>query len=199
MRFKTTDLRSAAGFTLLEVLIVGAIVGTLLATSVMVLPSVVNLARADSGSSELMAALRTARERAITERRNMTVTFVAPNIVEVRRDELSVNAAGDIVVTGTTLVSETAVSQGMEFRRFGADVPDTPDGFAPIGDDIEFTGGEPWQFTAEGTLVSQSGDVVNGTVFMGRVNDPLTARAVTLFGATALLRDWSWNGAAWVD
>lgn len=129
----------------------------------------------------------------------MTITFVTPNIVEVRRDDLGVDGLGNIIVTGTTLVSQTTVSQGMEFRRFDAGVPDTPDGFAPIGDAIEFTGGQPWQFTSEGTLVSQSGDVVNGTVFMARRDDPLTSRALTIFGATALLRDWSWNGANWVD
>ena len=194
-----SSLRNTSGFTLLEVLIVVTIVSALLAMTALVVPGVIALAKADSGSSQLMAALRTAREQAVTERRNVTIAFVAPNRLEVRRDDLGVNGAGDIIVTGQTLVGTTILEQGMEFVRFVPDVPDTPDGFAPIGDAIEFTGGQPWQFTSEGTLVSQSGDVVNGSVFVGRPNEPLTSRALTLFGATALLREWKWNGATWTE
>ncbi len=194
-----SSLRNTSGFTLLEVLIVVTIVSALLAMTALVVPGVIALAKADSGSSQLMAALRTAREQAVTERRNVTIAFVAPNRLEVRRDDVGVNGAGDIIVTGQTLVGTTILEQGMEFVRFVPDVPDTPDGFAPIGDAIEFTGGQPWQFTSEGTLVSQSGDVVNGSVFVGRPNEPLTSRALTLFGATALLREWKWNGATWTE
>lgn len=190
---------SEAGFTLIEVLITGTIVATLLAVAALVMPSVVTMAKADSGSSHLLTALRTAREQAVTERRNFTIVFVPPDRMEVYRDELGVNNAGNIIVTGQTLISTTLLEQGMEIRRFLPDVPDTPDGFAAGGTGVEFTGLPPWQFTSEGTLVSQSGDVVNGTVFLGRPNEPQTARAITMFGATALLREWKWNGAAWVD
>jgi type II secretory pathway pseudopilin PulG len=191
--------RSDAGFTLLEVLVVGTVVIALLAVSTLVLPGVVATAKADSGSSHLMAALRTAREQAVTERRSIAVLFFLPDRVEVRRDELGVDGAGNTVVTGQTLIGTTLLEQGMEFRRFLPGVPDTPDGFAAGATAVDFTGLPPWQFTPEGTLVSQSGDVVNGTVFLGRPDEPQTARAITLFGATALLREWKWNGAAWVE
>ncbi len=194
-----SSLRDASGFTLLEMLIAVTIVIILLATTAMLMPGVVTLAKADSGSSQLLTALRTAREQAVTERRNVTISFVNPNRIEVRRDDLGLNGAGAIIVSGQTLVGTTILEQGMEFLRFPADVPDTPDGFAPVGNPIEFSGGQPWQFTSEGTLVSQSGDVVNGTIFLARPNEPQTSRAITLFGATALLREWKWNGAAWAE
>ncbi len=195
----TSRPRDARGFTLLEVLVAMTIVIVLLAVSALFMPGVIASAKADSGSSQLMSALRTAREQAVTERRNITISFVAPNLLEVRRDNLGLNGAGDIIVTGQTLISTTILEQGMEFQRFAAEVPDTPDGFAPVGNEIEFTGLPPWQFTSEGTLVSQSGDVTNGTIYLARGNDPLTVRAVTLFGATALLREWKWNGATWFE
>ena len=191
--------RSQAGFTLLEALVIMAIVLLLLAIPAMIVPGVITAARADSGSSQLLAALRTAREQAVTERRNIIVRFIAPDVLEVWREDLDVTNTGAIIVSGETLLSTTRLEQRMEFVRFNGTVPDTPDGFAPGPAAVSFTGTDPWRFTSEGTLVSQSGDVVNGTVFLGRPNEPLTARAVTLFGATALLREWKWNGGQWYE
>jgi hypothetical protein len=54
-------------------------------------------------------------------------------------------------------------------------------------------------FTSEGAFVDQNGDPVNGTVFLGRGIDPMTARAVTIFGPTALIRQWRWNSRVWTD
>ena len=195
----TRHPHSGAGFTLLEVLIILAIIGLLVSTSVLLLPDVVRAAKADSGSSQLLSALRAAREQAITERRNFVVSFVGTDRLRVQREELGVDGSGNIIVTGQTVVSTTALDQGVEFLRFAPGVPDTPDGFSPGVAAVSFTGNAPWRFTSEGTLVSQSGDVVNGTVFLGRANDPTSARAITLFGATALLREWKWSGAAWFE
>ena len=47
-------------------------------------------------------------------------------------------------------------------------------------------------------LVDQNGDPVNGTVLLGRYDDPMSARAVTIFGPTALIRQWRWGGSRWI-
>jgi hypothetical protein len=54
-------------------------------------------------------------------------------------------------------------------------------------------------FTSEGTLVDVNGDPVNGTVFLATGTDVLTARAVTIFGATGLVKVWKWDGRRWVE
>ena len=38
---------------------------------------------------------------------------------------------------------------------------------------------------------------VNAEPVIGQANKPLTARAVTVFGPTAMVRTYRWNGAAW--
>lgn len=192
-------IRDARGISLVEVLVAVGIVGVLAGTTMLVMPSVVAMAKADSGASQLATVLRNAREQAVTERRNIQISFVVPNIVEVRRENLGAGPGNTVVVTGQTLLSRTTLEQGMEFARFAPPQPDTPDGFAPAAGTIVFTGVPPWQYTPEGTLVSQSGDPVNGTIFLGNPIDPNSAHAITLFGATALLREWRWNGARWVE
>ena len=188
----TCDSRS--GFTLIEVLIVAMIIATITGMSLMVMPGVVAATKADSGATQLTSLLRMAREQSITERRNVELRFVAPNRVECWRDDI--DAAGD--PDGQTLIFETVLEQGIEYTRFAA-VPDTPDGFGGGVTAVEFTGNDPWRFTSEGQLVDVNGDVVNGTVFLGRPQQVDRARAVTMFGPTALLREWSWNGSGWVE
>lgn len=192
-------VRDTRGISLVEVLVAVGIIGVLAGMTMLVMPNVVAMAKADSGASQLATILRTAREQAITERRNIQLTFVLPNRVQVLRENLGPGPGNTVVVTGQTLLSDTTLEQGMEFVRFAPALPDTPDGFAPGAGTIVFTGLPPWQFTPEGTLVSQSGDPINGTVFLGQPIDPGTARAITLFGVTALLREWRWNGARWVE
>ena len=70
------SLSSESGFTLIEVLITVTIVGILLSISMLVMPSVIATAKADSGSSQLSTLLRTAREQAVTERRNVELRFL---------------------------------------------------------------------------------------------------------------------------
>ena len=56
------------------------------------------------------------------------------------------------------------------------------------------------RFTSDGSLIDSSGDVLNGTVFLGvRQRSRHSERAITIFGATGLIRIWKWNGTAWVN
>ena len=190
----TPGFRDARGFTLIEVLIVIAIIGVLTCMSVLLMPNVIAMAKADSGTTQLTTVLRTAREQAITERRNIEVRPIAPDRIECWR--IDVDANGTAV--GQTMVQAINIGERMQFRRFPG-LPDTPDAFSAGTTPIEFTGAAPWRFTTEGSLVDANGDVVNGTLFLGQDRDTSTARAVTLFGPTALLREWRWNGRAWAE
>lgn len=192
--------RHDAGFTLIEVLIVTAVVGTLLAVSLMVLPAVVTAAKADGGSSQVSSLLRSCREQAITQRRNMQVVFAAPDRAQCFRREINVVGGATVETGALTLVDETVLEQGVNYQRFGnINPPDTPNAFSPGVAAVDFTGAGPWWFTPEGTFVDANGDVTNGTVFVGQPANRETARAVTVFGATALIETWQWNGATWVN
>ncbi len=78
---------SQAGFTLLEMLVVAAIFMVGSAIAIPVTMSMVNNARGDSALVMTAQFLETARNRAVSERRNMVVTFPTDNSVRIDRFE----------------------------------------------------------------------------------------------------------------
>jgi prepilin-type N-terminal cleavage/methylation domain-containing protein len=182
-------LHAAAGFTLLELTVVIGITGVLLGSTVMVASGLVSQSRADGATVAVANALSVARTRAITERRNFQVTFIMPNRIQVSRIEVPSNAA--------TLVSTVTLENGYKFERFPT-LPDTPDRFGGTSA-ISFGPSPTRMFTSEGSLVDQGGDVLNGSIFLARNSQKSSARAVTIFGVTGLVRTWKWSGMEWAE
>jgi prepilin-type N-terminal cleavage/methylation domain-containing protein len=179
--------RLQAGFSLVEALVVVGLIGVLTAIAVLVMPIAIQSATADSGATRVASALRIAREQAISQRRTVQVAFNAPNQIVVSRLE--------VPGPGTTVLSTTVLEDGIGFRLF-AGVPDTPDAFGNATA-TAFGGAGTVAFSSEGTFMDQNGDPVNGTVFLGKEGQTLSARAVTIFGPTALVREWRWTGNQW--
>ena len=190
--------RSEAGFTLLEVLVVVALLGTLAAMAIMVSPAFLKSAKADAGIEQAMDTLRLARETAISQRRNVRVVFVGLDALQTTREDIGAGGA----VTGTTVLRTVQFENRMQFRVVSG-VPNTPALFsltgATTGGAIAFGTSTTRMFTSEGTFVNQAGDALNGTIFLAIQGDPLSARAITIFGPTALIRAWRWNGRDWVE
>ncbi len=181
-----------AGFSLLELTIVLGLSVVVAGMAVLTTTGAVASARADGAVEAVLRELREARELAISERRNVEVAFVAPNQIQVRRRDVT-----GTVETGTTLL-ETVVLEGRSQFNLPAGTVDTPDGF---GNDaaVDFGTATTLIFTSEGTFVDQTGDPLNGTVFLSDPQNILSLRAVTVFGPTALVSAWRWNGAAWTE
>jgi prepilin-type N-terminal cleavage/methylation domain-containing protein len=187
-RSRSADSRER-GVTLVELLFVVAVMGVVASMAVMLTPNFTRQAKADAGLTQAVSALRNAREVAVSQRRNVRVNFNNPNMIQVVREDLN--------PVGTTLLNTIYFENGMQYRQF-AGQNDTPDQFgfaAPV------TFGLALQriFTSEGSFVDQAGDPLNGTVFLGRLNDPGSSRAITVFGPTALIRVWRWDGQRWVE
>jgi prepilin-type N-terminal cleavage/methylation domain-containing protein len=178
-----------AGFTLIETLVVLGIIGVLAGVSIMMMPGAILSAKADSGAARVVSVLRTAREQAIAQRRTMRVTFNPPNEIVISR--VGVEAP----VPSVTPIGTTVLEDGVAFGLFTG-IPDTPDLFGNATA-TAFGTATAIAFTSEGWFIDQSGDPVNGTVFLGKEDQPQSARAVTIFGPTALIREWRWNGSQW--
>jgi hypothetical protein len=182
-------LRHSRGVSLIEMMLVVGLISTMCAIAALVMPSMLISARADGALATLLGHIRLARETAVGSRRNIALAFVGTNQIQSVRLEVPGPA--------TTVIGAAEMEGGCRYQLF-AGVPDTPDLFGNTNA-IEFGPTPQVMFTSEGTLVDANGDPVNGTIFIGQPQDPTTARAVTIFGPTALIRAWRWNGSQWVE
>lgn len=181
-----TSPPSDAGFSATEMLIVATMCVTLAAFSGGVFGAATATIQGDADMRVMYGQIKLARETAINQRRAVEVQFVSPNQIRIVRRNIP---------TGTTLISSAFLEHHTIFTLFSG-IPDTPDGFGR-GNAVDFGAATAMMFTADGMFTDAAGTPVNGSVFMGQLNKPLTARAVTVFGPTAMVRTYRWNGAAW--
>jgi prepilin-type N-terminal cleavage/methylation domain-containing protein len=181
-------LQSDRGFTLLEIMLVVAILAVMAGMAIGISPAFVRHARAESGIAQALDMFRSAREVAISQRRNVAVQFIGNDALRTVR----INIPGP----ATTVLRTVQLENRMRFLLVPG-LPDTPDRFGNAAA-ISFGPTNQWMFTSEGTFVDANGDVLNGTLFLGIPDQINSARAISVFGATALIRTWSWNGREWV-
>ena len=157
----------------------------LMAVSTVNVNRAVKSSRGDGALYTIMAQLRNARQAAISQRRASVIGFQMPNQMLISRLETN----GDL-----TLLNQVFLEGNVEFVQF-VGVPDTPDGFGAAAA-VDFDDEIP-RFIEDGSAVDASGATLSGTVFLGIQDDPLSARAVTVFGGTGQVRGYSWSGTTW--
>jgi len=179
---------SAAGFTLLETLMVVSLALVVSAIAIPISRNMIAKTKATGATMEVASWLELARNRATAERRNFEVTFdTTQRTIKVQRVEYDGSKTAPPVVR--------QLPENVAFLRFSG-APDTPDAFGN-GSDIDFDGPSPWMFTSEGSFCDANGDPSNGTIFLGKPGQRDTGAAITVFGATGLLRSWKLAGNTW--
>ena len=182
------------GFSLLEALVVVGVLMVLIGFSVLGWQSTWQGSKANSAMYHVIGQLRTARQTAISNRRNMEVAFTNPNQVQLTPE----------TTTGTAVLPSpypaVTLDGGSQYALF-AGLPDTPMGFGN-NSAISFSvpGGAlvpPMRFTTSGAFVDANNSLVNGTLFLGLPGKTNTARAVTVLGATGRVRSYYWDGKQW--
>jgi type II secretory pathway pseudopilin PulG len=178
---------------MIEIMIVVALIGTVMSMAMMVGPTFRRTAQADSGLAQALDMVRAARDLAISQRRNVELRFINNNGLQIARVDIGANG----VQTGTTPIRTVELENRMQLL-LQSGVPDTPMLFG--NQSATAFGTTPRRmFTSEGTFVDANGDVLNGTIFLSVPDERNSARAITILGATALIRVWKWNGREWVE
>lgn len=179
--------RSDSGISLIEMVFVVGLIGILSSMAVIEMSRTRPALRGDGAMRVILAQMRTARELAISERRYMRVVFTGTNQMDVVREEVPGPA--------TTVLGSRLLEGGMQFAIVSG-VPDTPDSFGATAA-VSFGTVTDIKFSPDGTLVNQSGQSINGSVFLAIPTVTESVRAVTVLGSTGRIRGYRWDGRSW--
>jgi len=192
--------RTERGFSLLEVIMVVGIMLMLAGLAVIQSFGSLESYQANSAADTVASQLRVARQLAISQRRNVQITFntavTPPTIIYQILPRPGSGDAPVPVVTGV-LARQTTFMQE-------SGVGDTPMAFGTCSSSgicIGGVAGGPafMQFTSTGQFTDSTGvNTLNGTVFIGVPNQVLTARAVTIMGSTGRVRPYTYVGGTTV-
>lgn len=187
--------RSVRGFSIVELLIVVALTAILAGVAVAITPGVLRVAKGEGATTHVSTFLIRARELAVSKRRNVQIVFEGPDRIAAQVIPIpGVDDAGAVDLFTLRMRFEG----GLEYRLFGEVPDDTPDAFGRIAP-VTLGGLEPVMFTSEGSFTDVNGDPINASIFMGVLEQPTTANAITILGTTAAVHHWRWNGDAWTD
>lgn len=198
------------GFSFLELVTVVGIIMILASFAVMSTTSTTFNSRANAAMDSLISQLRTARQMAISMRRNVLVQITAPNQIQLTIETLPGEAPAKPIAP--VYLNDNA-SGGSQFYLFPG-LPDTPMNFGN-SQAINFApasggaAGLSVMFTTSGTLVGStatsgfatvgSNNPVNASIFIGVPGHTNTARAITILGATGRVRQYYWTGTTWQE
>jgi len=190
--------RKEGGFTLLEIIVVVGIMMILMGMAVIQSFGSLETYKATSAMDVVTSQLRVARQLAISQRRDVQISFNLVGPTQSISYKILPGFLGDPPQPIVTVPLPQQTSFVQE-----AGVPDTPMAFGTCGGAsgvciANVAGGPPFmEFTSTGQFTDNTGlNVLNGTIFVGLKGQVSTARAVTLMGGTGRVREYTYAAGA---
>ena len=186
--------READGFSVIELLIVVAIVIILTAAAVFTLTPQRRAYRTDDAAGQVTNFLRDAYQRALSQRQTMRVQIDRANMLVKIIDENRLPVGDEIEVRRAKLNDEVSLNQPAE----GAGLLNPPP--APYNYPAAGYSNNLWEarFRSDGSVVDLAGNTLSATLFFSLANmensDSNLIRAVTLFGPSGSVRVWRYTG-----
>jgi prepilin-type N-terminal cleavage/methylation domain-containing protein len=184
--------KSQRGFSLLETVVVIALMATVTAMAVLGMTNPFASYKADGAMDQVLSQLRAARLRAISQRHNVQVQFVGNNQITFT----------DILQNGTQGPNPVTITleAGAKFALASNPntLPDTPMQFgnaSPVYFENQTGGPTIMEFSTTGALIDANNNFVDGTLFLAIDGKTNSARAVTVIGATGRVRAYHWSGS----
>jgi prepilin-type N-terminal cleavage/methylation domain-containing protein len=192
----------ASGFSLIEMLTVVALIIVLASISFISLVPVMKQQRVTNAYNTTLSAMRLARDNAVSQRTSYSVTFsttAQPNTITV-----SPTLTGGFQGAQNTVVYQLPTDVSFDAESALASTP-PPDGYGTglLAIDFGYTangaagGAQTIYFCpdgsaqdAEGGAGACAGSWDGGVVYIARVGDLMSSRAVTLWGGTGRIRGW---------
>jgi len=190
------------GFTLVESVIVVAIMMIMLSLAIIESFGSMESYRANAAMDVVLSQLRVARQLAISQRRNVTINFntatnpqsvtytIVPNPGDaVIPAPVTVSINPQVRITGVPGESDTPMLFGTCAGTFGVCIAGV-------------SGGPPvMEFTSVGQFTDNTGvNTLNGTIFLAVPGQMSTTRAVTIMGSTGRVRSYAYaGGSSWTE
>jgi prepilin-type N-terminal cleavage/methylation domain-containing protein len=198
-------LRAQRGYSLVELVIVVSVIMILSAFAIIATSVSTSNSKANAAADAVISQFRSARELAISKRRNVQIQFTAPN--QIQTTVLTLNGEAPAPAITPVYLNDNAAGAASFYVFPG--LPDTPMAFGN-STAINFapssggTAGLTVMFSSSGTLVGTtattgysavgSNNPVNASIFVGIPGQPSTARAITVLGTTGRVRSYYWAG-----
>jgi prepilin-type N-terminal cleavage/methylation domain-containing protein len=184
------DLRRMRGFSLIEMMVTVTLILVVSGVALMGMQPALKYSRVNNAYNTTLGAIRQARDYAVAQRQQYSVTFnngAVPNTITITQA-----GNGNVVATYQlpTDVTFTVV----------AGIPtaanQVPDGFGAGATAIDFdqgiAGGNKTVilFMPDGTGQDVAGNINNGVLYIARPGELLSSHAITFWGATGRIRGW---------
>lgn len=211
---KRSSQERQRGASIVEMVIVVAMMMVLSAIAIMSTTNTSQNSTASAATDLLVGTLRQARETAIGKRRNVLVAFTGTNTITTTVQTLP----GEAPIAPTVVQLNSGAAGGLSFYLYPG-LPNTPMAALGFGNnsatDFEPVNGgavgNSVMYTSSGSLVGSgaaaaanyyalgNNNPVNATIYIAIAGKPVTARAITVLGATGQVRPYYWNGTSWQE
>jgi prepilin-type N-terminal cleavage/methylation domain-containing protein len=188
--------RKMRGFSLIEMMIVVALILIVLAFSIVAIQPSLKQNDVTEGYNQTLMAFRQARDISVAQRQIYFVTLsnaAVPNSITITQGSTGTVTANYFLPTDVAFLTLPNLPTSQ------TTYPMTPDGFGIGATAIDFDQGVAGgvknviYFYPDGSAEDAIGNVNNGVVYLaltGNTGYVNTSRAITLWGATGRLRGW---------
>ena len=185
--------RRMRGFSLIEMMVVIALLLIVAAFSIMAIQPALRQGRVTNAYNTTLMAMRQARDISVAQRQIYFVTLsnaAVPNTITITQGSTGTVTATYLLPTDVAFDAEPGLPTSPTVA------PTTPDGFGLGATAIDFDQGialgakNVIYFYPDGSAADVLGNVNNGVVYVARPGFIDTSRAITLWGATGRLRGW---------
>ena len=186
--------RKMCGFSLIETMIVVAIIMVTMGTALIQIAPILKESKAQAALQTTLGQMRRAHELAIDQRQVYRISFTAPRTIQLDR------VAIDPVTKAKILTFQSKIDIPLETQfTTVTGMPTTPtkvpEGFGNGTVAIDFAqdfggGGTEIYFQRDGTALDATNRVNNGVIYMCRPGELLSCKAVSLMGTTGRSKGW---------
>jgi prepilin-type N-terminal cleavage/methylation domain-containing protein len=185
--------RTEAGFSLIEALVVIAIVLVMAATAIIQIGPRLKSAKTDTALATALGQLRQYHEAAVDQRHVYRVSFMAPRTIQV--DQMTFDSSGNQVFTFINSIDLPIETQFACIEGIPTSQSGVPDGLGNGKTAIDFSldhggGGTAVFFQKDGRATDSAGRLNDGVVYIAQTGELSSSKALSVLGATGRIKGW---------